>query len=257
MMTSLRGGALALRARSLRSALRTEGVDEARPFALFLSLPQEGGAKRTPAQRDEGDGFPYRGANNIPSRLRRDPLPLEGGENKEHAMWLNLYLIPIVIRVCLVVLFPFSALDKIVFWKDAIAQADSSFLPRWSGPPLLVAAIVVEAVAPFCIVFGWHDRIAAFVLALFCVVTAILYHSFWRYDDFWKSGNSVARSHFWDFLKNFGLVGGLLLVVFATQLAPAGVVARRPLSSTAVYTPVGTAPPSAVPGWSRSDANGH
>ena len=103
-------------------------------------------------------------------------------------MWVNLYLIPIVIRVCLVVLFPFSALDKIVFWKDAVAQADSSFLPKSSGPPLLVAAIVVEAVAPFCIVFGWHDRLAAFVLALFCVVTAILYHPFWKFGDFWKSG---------------------------------------------------------------------
>jgi putative oxidoreductase len=88
-------------------------------------------------------------------------------------MWLNLYLIPIIIRVCLVVLFPFSALDKIVFWKDALAQADASILPKSSGPPLLLSAIVVEAAAPFCIVFGWHDRIAALVLALFCVVTAI------------------------------------------------------------------------------------
>ncbi|MGH8279722.1 MAG: DoxX family protein [Gammaproteobacteria bacterium] len=79
-------------------------------------------------------------------------------------MWLNLYLIRIVIRVCLVVLFPFSALDKIVFWKDAIAQADDTFLPKWSGPPLLVAAIIVEGVAPFLIVIGWHDRVAALVL---------------------------------------------------------------------------------------------
>lgn len=172
-------------------------------------------------------------------------------------MWLNLYLVPIVIRVCLVVLFPFSALDKIVFWKDAIAQADSSFLPKSSGAPLLIAAIVVEAVAPFCIVFGWHDRIAALVLALFCVVTAILYHPFWKFTDFLKSGNSVARSHFWDFLKNFGLVGGLLLVVFAMQLAPAGVIARRPLSSTPAYTPAGTAPPSAVPAWTRPGPNEH
>lgn len=172
-------------------------------------------------------------------------------------MWLDLYLVPIVIRVCLVVLFPFSALDKIVFWKDALAQADATFLPKSSGPPLLAAAIVVEGVAPFLIVIGWHDRIAALVLAAFCVVTAILYHPFWKYSDFWKPGNSVARSHFWDFLKNFGLVGGLLLVVFATQLAPAGVIGRRPLSSTAVYTPAGTAPPSAVPGWTRPDSNGH
>ncbi len=164
-------------------------------------------------------------------------------------MWLNLYLVPIVIRVCLVVLFPFSALDKIVFWKDAIGQADSAPLPRWTAPPLLVAAIVVEALAPFCIVFGWHDRGAALVLALFCVLTAVLYHPFWKFDDFWKSGNSVARGHFWDFLKNFGLVGGLLLIVFATQLAPAGAIARRPWSSTAVYTPTGTAAPTMQPGW--------
>lgn len=164
-------------------------------------------------------------------------------------MWVNLYLIPIIIRVCLVVLFPFSALDKIVFWKDAIAQADSSFLPKSSGPPLLLSAIVVEAVAPFLIVIGWHDRIAALILAFFCVITAILYHPFWKFSDFWKSGDSVARNHFWDFLKNFGLVGGLLLIVFATQLAPAGVIARRPLSTTAVYTPAGTAPPSTIPGW--------
>jgi putative oxidoreductase len=168
-------------------------------------------------------------------------------------MWLNLYLVPIVIRGCLVVLFPFSALDKIVFWKDALAQADSSFLPKWSGPPLLAGAIAVEAIAPFCIVFGWHDRIAAFALALFCVVTALLYHPFWKFTDFWKPGDSKARGHFWDFLKNFGLVGGLLLVVFAAQLAPAGVVARRPLSSTAVYTPEGTAPPSTIPGWMKPD----
>jgi putative oxidoreductase len=168
-------------------------------------------------------------------------------------MWLNLSLVPLVIRACLVVLFPFSALDKIVFWKDALAQADSSFLPKWSGPPLLAGAIAVEAIAPFCIVFGWHDRIAAFALALFCVVTAILYHPFWKFTDFWKPGDSNARAHFWDFLKNFGLVGGLLLVVFATQLAPAGVIARRPLSSTAVYTPAGTAPPATIPGWKKPD----
>jgi putative oxidoreductase len=165
-------------------------------------------------------------------------------------MWLNLYFIPILIRVCLVVPFPFSALDKVVFWKDALAQADSSFLPKSSGPPLLATAIVVEGVAPFCIVFGWHDRIAALILALFCVVTAILYHPFWGFSEFWNSGNSVGRSHFWDFLKNFGLVGGLLLVVFATQLAPADLIASRPLSSTAVYTPAGTATASAVTGRS-------
>ena len=148
--------------------------------------------------------------------------------------WLDLYAIPIIIRTFLVVLFPFSALDKIFDWNDALQQAKSSFLP--GGPVLLVLSTIVELVAPFCVVFGWHDRLAAFVLAMFCVVTALLYHNFWHYPDFWRKGDSKARGHFWDFLKNFGLAGGLLLITFGTNLAPLGYVAAHPLSSTPVYT---------------------
>lgn len=153
--------------------------------------------------------------------------------------WLDLYAIPIIIRVFLVILFPFSALDKIFDWKDALQQANSSFLP--SGTGLLVLSTIVELVAPFCVVFGWHDRIAAFVLAAFCVVTALLYHDFWHYPDFWTKGDSKARGHFWDFLKNFGLAGGLLLITFATNLAPVSYVVTHPISSTPVYTAPSTA----------------
>jgi len=60
-----------------------------------------------------------------------------------------------------------------------------------------------------------------------------LYHPFWTYPDFWiESDSSQAREHFWQFLKNFGLVGGLLLVVFAGDLAPADVVLRAPFASS-------------------------
>jgi putative oxidoreductase len=41
---------------------------------------------------------------------------------------------------------------------------------------MLVASIVVEFVTPVCIVAGWHDRLAAFILAGFCVITAVLFH---------------------------------------------------------------------------------
>ncbi|MBW7923497.1 MAG: DoxX family protein [Burkholderiaceae bacterium] len=121
--------------------------------------------------------------------------------------------LPLVARICLVVLFPFSALDKIVHWKAALGQAGSSFLP--GGPLLLVGAIAVELVAPLCILARWHDRTAALVLALFCVVTALVYHRFWTIPGFWSPANEKGRAHFWDFLKNFGLVGGLLLVALS------------------------------------------
>ncbi|MDQ2859354.1 MAG: DoxX family protein [Pseudomonadota bacterium] len=139
---------------------------------------------------------------------------------------------PWLARILLVVLFPFSALDKILGWKGALAQANSSFLP--GGGVLLVAAIIVEIAAPVCIVLAWHDRLAAFVLAGFCAVTALLYHDFWKYSDFWAPGESRSRTEFWDFLKNLGLAGGLLLVVLATHPAPLAWVIAHPLSSTPV-----------------------
>jgi putative oxidoreductase len=121
--------------------------------------------------------------------------------------------IAVIARICLVAMFPFSALEKVFDWRAAVAQASSSWVPGGAG--LVVVAIGIEAVTPICIVSGWHDRLAALVLAVFCVVTAVLYHPFWAYPHFWSDPHSQSREHFWQFLKNFGLVGGLLLVVFA------------------------------------------
>jgi putative oxidoreductase len=135
-------------------------------------------------------------------------------------------IVDVVARVCLVAMFPFSAIDKVWHWKNALAQTDSAGLP--GGRAMLVAAVVVEAVTPVLIVAHLYDRIAAVLLAGFCAVTAVLYHPFWRGPDFWSPrDDSVAREHFWQFLKNFGLVGGLLLVVFAGVLAsPQGVLSH-------------------------------
>ena len=134
-------------------------------------------------------------------------------------------------RVCLVAMFPFSALDKVWHWKAALTQTNSAHLP--GGKAMLVAAILVEGGTPFAIVAGRWDRPAAALLAGFCMVTAFLYHPFWTYPDFFSPrDDSVAREHFWQFLKNFGLVGGLLLVIFAGHFAdPLAVLAPVTWSS--------------------------
>jgi putative oxidoreductase len=129
-------------------------------------------------------------------------------------------------------MFPFSAIDKIWHRQSALAQTESAGIP--GGPVLLAAAIGVEAITPICIVLGWFDRPAAVVLAGFCVVTAFLYHPFWAYGDFFSPrDDSQARDHFWQFLKNFGLVGGLLLVVFAGDLKPPALALRPSVWSAA------------------------
>lgn len=128
----------------------------------------------------------------------------------------------LIARICLVLMFPFSAVDKIWHWRNSLAQTDSAGLPRGPlGPAMLVAAILVEGLTPFFIVSGVWDRPAAVLLAGFCVVTAFLYHPFWASTDFFSPrDDSRGREHFWQFVKNFGLVGGLILVVFAGTLAP-------------------------------------
>lgn len=119
-------------------------------------------------------------------------------------------------RFLLVVLFPFSAIDKIINWPLALQQADSSFLPH--GEVLLVIGMALELVAPALILLNWYAKPAAFALAGFCAVTAILYHNFWAYDGFWSPQGGPARDHFWDFLKNFGLVGGLIYTTLGARM---------------------------------------
>jgi putative oxidoreductase len=150
---------------------------------------------------------------------------------------------PLLLRISLVALFPFSALDKVVNWSSAMKQAGT--LPF--KPAMLVASIIVEVVAPICIVIGWHDRLAAFVLAGFCVITAILFHQFWRFPEFWRFQEGTGLEHFWEFLKNFGLVGGLCLIMLAPRTLPISLVAQHPLASTHVVGPNAGSPVETPP----------
>ncbi len=145
---------------------------------------------------------------------------------------INAYA-PLLLRLCLVVLFPFSALDKVMNWGSAMKQAGT--VPF--KPAMLVASIIVELVTPVCIVTGWHDRLAAFVLAGFCVITALLFHQFWRFPDFWRFKEGEGLAHFWDFLKNFGLVGGLGLIMLSPRTLPVSEAVQHPLVSTVVVGP--------------------
>ncbi|MEO1090483.1 MAG: DoxX family protein [Pseudomonadota bacterium] len=129
--------------------------------------------------------------------------------------WLINDAAPIFARICIVVIFPFSAIDKIINWPSALQQANSSFLP--GGPALLVLAMIVEIVTPICIIFNWQAGWAAFVLAGYCAVTALLYHNFWSYPRYWAS-DSEGHSHVWDFFKNFAIVGGCLFIVLGSDL---------------------------------------
>ena len=156
--------------------------------------------------------------------------------------FLNDYA-PTVLRIFLVILFPFSALDKILNWPSAMKQAGSIVWPQG----MLVVSIGVELFAPVCIVAGWHDRFAAFILAGFCVITAVLFHQFWRYPEFWRFKEGEGLEHFWEFLKNFGLVGGLGLIMLGPQTATFSDFVGHPFVSTQVAGPQAGRPSEPIP----------
>ncbi|MCJ2065404.1 DoxX family protein [Methylobacterium sp. J-088] len=143
------------------------------------------------------------------------------------AEWLDLAA-PFIAKLCLVCLFPLSALDKLMHWDQAMKQARSSPIPAPAA--MLVLGILVEVITPVLIVAGRWDRAAAFVLMGFCGVTAVLFHRWWEYPLLW-SKQGEGKSHFWDFFKNFGLVGGLLLVVIAGRYAPVSTLTDHPFTS--------------------------
>ena len=122
-------------------------------------------------------------------------------------------LATLAVRILLVLLFfPFSALDKILGFRGAVAQA-REIAPGRLAVVLILLGLSVEILMPLAVLTGTADRAAGSVLAGYCIVTALLWKQFWKPGDFWAGGDSKGRALFWDFLKNVSLAGGFLLLV--------------------------------------------
>ncbi len=139
------------------------------------------------------------------------------------------WLVTFLMRMVLVLLFlPFSALDKIVNFKGAEKQA--SEISSGLAPLLVGIGLFVEIFMSLGIVTGVSDRLAAFIMGGYCGVTALLWKQFWKPGDFWAGGKG--RDLFWDFLKNFALGAGFMLITFGTGPAAVGNFIDHPFSST-------------------------
>ena len=71
---------------------------------------------------------------------------------------------------------------------------------------LAYAVIALEIVGGIMLLVGFQARIAAFLLALFTLAAAVLFHKFWAVEVT-KQNNEINH-----FLKNVALAGGLLFV---------------------------------------------
>jgi putative oxidoreductase len=133
-------------------------------------------------------------------------------------------VIALIVRCGLVLLFlPFSAMDKVFNFQGAVGQAQQVFKPRPLAAVVLLTGLAIEIFCSLGIISGVADRAAAFVMAGYCAMTAVLYKQFWAQGDFWSAADGKGRGLFWDFLKNLSLGAGFLLIVVGTDgrgLAP-------------------------------------
>jgi putative oxidoreductase len=123
-----------------------------------------------------------------------------------------------IARLCLVLIFPFSALNKVFDYQAAMDQAAHGWipLPAPMAALLLVLGGILEIVGPICILVGVYRRQAALLFIFYVIATAVLFKNFWSFpfnSDAWNQ-------NFWDFLKNFGLAGGFLYIATDAKMQP-------------------------------------
>jgi putative oxidoreductase len=142
----------------------------------------------------------------------------------------------LLVRYGMVMLFlPFSAVDKVLGFDNAVKQAQGVFKPRLLAIAVLMIGLAIEVLCTLGFLTGVADRACAFIIAGYCAATAALFKPFWTEGDFLSDPNGKGRGLFWDFLKNLSLGAGFLLLVIGTDGSGLQTFIHHPFASTHPY----------------------
>jgi putative oxidoreductase len=108
--------------------------------------------------------------------------------------------LPLVGRILIAAIFLLSGASKLADPAGSMAYINSTGLPL--PAVALAGAIVVEIVGGLLLIAGYRLRTVAAGLALFSIVTAVVFHH--------ALGD---QSQFINFFKNLAMAGGLLQIV--------------------------------------------
>ena len=100
-------------------------------------------------------------------------------------------------RVLISLIFVMSGLNKIGNYTNTAGWMDAMGVP--SG--LLPIVIVLEVLGGLAVILGWQTRVASFLLAGFCLLSAVIFHN--------NLGDQNEMIHF---MKNMAMAGGFLFL---------------------------------------------
>ena len=101
-------------------------------------------------------------------------------------------------RILISTLFLINGIFKITNYDGTVDWMEGYGVPGI----LIIPAIIIEILGPVLIILGYKTKITAAFLSLFCLVTAIIFHS--------EFSNQMQLT---SFLKNIALAGGFLFLV--------------------------------------------
>jgi putative oxidoreductase len=103
-----------------------------------------------------------------------------------------------VARVLLSLMFVTSGISKISGYAGTQGYMEAMGVPG----SLLPLVIALEILGGLAVMLGWHTRIAAFLLAGFTLLSALLFHA-----------NFGDQTQMIMFMKNVAIAGGFLMIV--------------------------------------------
>ncbi len=107
-------------------------------------------------------------------------------------------ILDLVARILISALFLLNGVFKISNYDGTIGWMEGFGIPGI----LIIPAIILELVGPILIILGYKAKIAAGLLCLFCIATAVIFHN--DFSDQMQLGS---------FLKNIALAGGFLFIL--------------------------------------------
>ena len=107
-------------------------------------------------------------------------------------------IIELLARFFLSIVFFINGLFKSTYLENTVDYMISFDVPTI----LAIPSIILEIIFPLFIIVGYRTRISAFVLFLFCIATAVIFHS-----------NFSDQVQITAFLKNIAIAGGFLILL--------------------------------------------
>jgi putative oxidoreductase len=113
-------------------------------------------------------------------------------------------ILSLVGRVLLGSIFFFSGIGKITGWESTLGYMAMKNMPFPAF--FLLGALFLEITGGLSLILGYKSKLGAIALIFFMIPTTFIFHDFWNLQGHEQLIQQIM------FLKNFAIMGGLLMI---------------------------------------------